>query len=115
MLPAVGQGIIAIQAKSHNYYLKKIIKKINHKKTFDEMVSERAMLKKIGGDCDTAVGGYAKTINGEILLKAELYSDNGLIKYTSKISGKIKSAKKIGLNAGVELLKKAGKNYTRNK
>ena len=38
-----------------------ILKTINHKETYYCIQAERALLEAIGGDCDTAIGGLAKS------------------------------------------------------
>ena len=70
------------------------------------------MLEAIGGDCDTAVGGLAKLLNNRIILKTELFSNDGSKKFEFESSGHFKEAKEIGYKVGKELLKKAGPNFT---
>ena len=72
MLPAVGQGIIAVQVKEDNKKVKLLLEKINDKETFSQAVIERALLKGIGGDCHTKLGAIA-TGNNPITLKAVYY------------------------------------------
>ena len=66
------------------------------------------MLEAIDGDCDTAVGGLAKLLNGKIVLKSELFSNDGSKKFVAESSGSFKEAKELGYKVGKELLKKAG-------
>jgi hydroxymethylbilane synthase len=112
MLPAIGQGAIALQCKKGDKETLEILKSINDKETFYCIQAERALLEAIGGDCDTAIGGLAKILNGKIFLKSELFSNDGKKKYEFKSSGHIKEAKKIGYEVGKELLKKAGSNFS---
>ena len=51
--------------------------KIDDLQTRQCAISERSMLKTIGGDCDTAVGVYANIENQKINLKTELFSEDG--------------------------------------
>ncbi len=60
MMPAIGQGAIALQCKKNDEKTLKILKTINHKETYYCIEAERALLEAIGGDCDTAIGGLAK-------------------------------------------------------
>ena len=55
MLPAVGQGIIAVQCRKNDKFVLNILKKINDKQTNLCAVAERKMLKTIGGNCETAI------------------------------------------------------------
>ena len=59
MLPAIGQGAIALQCRQNDSKILNILKKINDEKSFYCIQAERALLEAIEGDCDTAVGGLA--------------------------------------------------------
>jgi hydroxymethylbilane synthase len=111
MLPAIGQGAIALQCRKDDQKTLHIIKMINDKKSYCCIQAERALLEAIGGDCDTAVGGLAKLLNEKIVLKSELFSNDGNKKFVVENSGHFKEAKEIGYKVGEELLKKAGSDY----
>ena len=112
MLPAIGQGVIALQCKKDDLKTLDILKNINDKDTYCCIQAERALLEAIGGDCDTAIGGLAKLSNNEIFLKSELFSNDGKKKFEFRSSGHFKDAKEIGYKVGKELLKKAGTDFT---
>jgi len=111
MLPAIGQGAIALQCKKDDKKTLNILKAINDKETHYCIQAERALLEAIGGDCDTAIGGLAKLSNDKISLKSELFSNDGKKKFEFQSSGHFRDAKEIGYKVGKELLKKAGSNF----
>ena len=111
MLPCVGQGVIVLQTRKNDQNILNLIHKINDLNTLSRVIAERAMLKTIKGDCDTAVGGLATINNNLITLKSELFSADGKQKFSSKFSGKIDEAKEIGIKVGTELISKAGNTY----
>ena len=111
MLPAVGQGAIALQCRKDDQKTLDIIKNINNEESYYCIEAERALLEAIGGDCDTAVGGLAKLFKGKIVLKSELFSNDGNKKFIVQNSGNFKEAKEIGYKVGEELLKKAGSDF----
>jgi|TARA_B110000438_G_scaffold238122_1_gene235788 hydroxymethylbilane synthase len=113
MLPAVGQGAIALQCKKDDKKTLNILKTINDKETYHCIQAERALLEAIGGDCDTAIGGLAKLSNEKITLKSELFSNDGNKIFLSQSSGSFREAKEIGYKVGEELLKKAGPDFTK--
>ena len=82
MLPALGQGAIAVQCKQADHITLNTIKKINHEETYYCVQAERSLLETIGGDCDTAIGGLAKISNKKIFLKSELFSNDGKKKFS---------------------------------
>ena len=60
MVPAVGQGAIALVVNVKNLRVKEILKKLNDEDTFIEVSCERAFLEALDGSCKTPVGAYAK-------------------------------------------------------
>ena len=49
-IPTAGQGIIAVQCREDDEYVRKVLKKINHKETEVCALAERSFLKTLGGD-----------------------------------------------------------------
>ena len=84
LTPCAGQGIIAIQCRSNDEEIKKILEKINHNETRIIANAEREVLKVLEGDCDTAVGVYAKVVENKIDLTTELFSVDGKKRYFIK-------------------------------
>jgi len=111
MLPAIGQGTIALQCKKDDQKTLDLVKVINDQKTYYCMQAERSLLEAIGGDCDTAIGGLAKLSNDKISLKSELFSNDGKKKFQFQSSGDVREAQEIGYKVGKELLKKAGSDF----
>ncbi|MAJ23424.1 MAG: hydroxymethylbilane synthase [Candidatus Pelagibacter sp.] len=111
MLPAVGQGAIAIQTRKNNFKILDLIKKINHEETFICVNAERALLEAIGGDCDTAVGAIGTIKKNKIFLRSELFSNDGSEKFIAEGSGNFNEAQEIGYRVGKDLLKKAGSKF----
>jgi len=112
VLPAVGQGIIAVQCRK-NDKIQNLLKKINDKKTSICALAERKMLQTIGGDCETAVGGLAEIKNDKLKLRAQLFSDNGEESFEHELNGRDTDALYIGKSVGERLLSLAGKNFSK--
>ena len=115
MLPAVGQGVIAAQCRKEDPYINNLLEKIDHKITRQCALAERSLLKTIGGDCDTAVGGLATIENNELILSAQLFSDDGDKSFTHEIKGNQDDGKNIGKLIGDKLLTLAGNNFVKTK
>jgi hydroxymethylbilane synthase len=115
MLPAVGQGVIAVQCRKEDLHINNLLKKIDHKITRQCAIAERSLLKTIGGDCDTAVGGLATIENNELILSAQLFSDDGEKSFTYNIKGNKDDGKSIGKLIGDKLLALAGNNFIKTK
>jgi len=71
-IPAVGQGVIALQTRKDDNATIDVVAKINHAKTYAQAQVERAFLKGIGGDCHTKLAAHA-TGSNPITLKAMYY------------------------------------------
>ena len=113
ILPAVGQGIIAVQCRKNDGPIKDTIKKINHTETSLCAIAEKKMLQAIGGNCETAVGGLAEITNNNLILKAQLFSDEGDESFDYKFTGCDVDAANIGKAVGEKLLNLAGKKFKR--
>ena len=111
ILPAAGQGIIAVQCRKDDNFILNLITKINDKNTSLCARAERKMLQTIGGNCETAVGGLAEISNNNLKLKAQLFSDSGDESYSYEMTGPEKNASIIGETVGQKLLDLAGEKF----
>ena len=111
IIPSAGQGVIALQCKSDDIFIKKILKKINDYETFNNTLAERNVLKVLEGDCETAVGAISMIKNGNITLEAELFSLDGKERFYCKSSKDIKHAAELGIEIGENLKKQSKGSY----
>ena len=86
IIPSAGQGVIALQCKNDDEFIKNVLKKINDEKTFKSAQAERNVLKVLEGDCETAVGAISLINNENITLEAELFSLDGKERFYCKSS-----------------------------
>ena len=110
ILPAVGQGIIAVQCRKEDN-IRSLIKRINDSDTSLCAIAERKMLQTIGGDCDTAIGGLAEIKNKNLKLRAQLFSDNGKESFEHELTGREADASFIGKSVAEKLLNMAGDKF----
>ena len=111
VLPALGQGIIAVQCNKNDNAVRNLLRNINDIETEVCAKSERAMLQVIRGDCDTAVGGLAIIENNNLKFAAQLFSDSGLKSFEYEMKGKTSEALNIGKSVGEKLLELAGSEF----
>ena len=98
MIPAVGQGIIAIEILNNNHYLYDVCTLLNHRQTWLELQTERGFLETLQGDCRTPMGAIAKICNDKI---------NATFFYAEQDGSDIKIYNDLcSLNDGYELGKK---------
>ncbi len=113
LIPCAGQGIIAIQCRANDNEMKDLLEKINNEDSRILANAEREVLKILEGDCDTAVGVYAKIKNQKINLKTELFSVDGNERYFMNESDEKKSYLSLSKNIGEELKLKSKGSYKR--
>ena len=115
IIPAAGQGVIAAQCRKDDLENLKILEKINDENTKICALTERSLLKTIGGDCHTAVGAYAKIENDNIIIISQLFSDDGLKSFSVTKTGEKKLPEQLGISAGKNLLKQSEGNYKKKR
>ena len=79
IVPAVGQGVIAVVTKK-NENINELITMVNDPKTWVECDCERIFLNALDGSCKTPIGAYAKITNkdpSKILFRFMASSFNG--------------------------------------
>ena len=81
LIPCAGQGIIAIQCKKNDSDIIDLLEKINDVDSRIVANAEREVLKVLEGDCDTAVGVFAKITGENVDLVTELFSVDGKMRY----------------------------------
>lgn len=66
MLPAVGQGVIAVEArKSIPSFLQDVCARINHRATWEALQAERGFLERLNGGCTMPIAALATHIDDD--------------------------------------------------
>ena len=71
-VPSGGQGIIALQTRAESTA---IASAVDHAPTHFCLRAEREFLRLLQGDCDLPVGALALSVNGQIELSAQLFTE----------------------------------------
>ena len=103
MMPAISQGIIAIQSRKENIILNKLLNKITHRKTHLKFQIYRAFVETVNGSCTTPLAANIKIINNKIHAKFLIVNRNGTFIHKTNIIDEIQNSEKIGLKAGLEI------------
>ena len=96
MLPAVGQGAIAIEIRDNDENVAAMIAKLGDLTTRTAITAERAFLRRLEGGCQVPIGGYATVENGEITLTGVVGSLNGVVVFRETITGPADQADALG-------------------
>ena len=111
ILPAVGQGALAVEVRDDNNEIEKIISGLNHNETFLASVTERTFLEILQGGCQVPIGAYSEIKENQITLYGMIASLDGKKIVKNKNTGKLKisECKLIGENLAKTLLQIGGK------
>lgn len=94
IIPAAGQGIIAVQGRKDKDYL--FLDYVNYKTSELCALCERSFVKELNGDCSSPIAAYAEIKNDKLLLRG-LYCKEDEEKFVSdKMEGNINEAEKLG-------------------
>ncbi len=74
MVPAVGQGALAIQIREGEGEIKDIVGKVDHQPTREAVLPERYILSSLGGGCRAPIAAYAKVEGDKISIQG-MYAD----------------------------------------
>jgi hydroxymethylbilane synthase len=77
MLPAVGQGALAIESRTTDTRVAALLAPLNHTRTSIAVRVERAFLATLGGGCSAAVGAYATVLDSHVTLTGMIGSIEG--------------------------------------
>ena len=78
MLPAVGQGSIAIEIVEQRTDIQELLSQLNHSETERAVRAERALMRKLEGGCQVPIGALAQVVNGQIILRGMVASLDGV-------------------------------------
>jgi hydroxymethylbilane synthase len=70
MLPCVGQAAIGIETRVGDERIAAVVAGLNDFNTFQCVTAERALLRGMGGGCQTPIGAYAEVVGADIYLRA---------------------------------------------
>lgn len=94
--PAAGQGALAIVARKDSSK-KNILKELNHKNSYQEIMAEKKVLEVLGVGCQWPLGVCARAQGNELELQTILLTREGELISKHSMRGPISQAEKIGL------------------
>lgn len=98
IIPACGQGIIAIQGKKGQDY--SYLKFLNDKNSEYEAKCERSFVKELNGGCSLPISAFARIKENNIILKGFYADENNYV--IKEVTGNKEDYEKIGINLAKE-------------
>lgn len=108
MLPAVGQGALAVETRANDHSTIALVSSLNHTATQLACASERAFLRALGGGCELPIAGYAVASGNEIVLEGLVADPVGQEVVRGKLTGPTVEAEELGSRLAHQLLKRGG-------
>lgn len=109
-IPAAGQGVMAIEARSADEDTLDLISFLHNKEVASCIQAERAFLAKVGGDCKVPAGIYAvPSGKGDMKVEAFIASPDGENLYRTENGGTIDEAESLGSSIAEKLLDAGGR------
>lgn len=109
-LPSAGQGALGIECRAGNEKILELIMPLKDQITYDCVMAERALCRRLGGGCKVPVAAYAEWQQGILDLRALVANRDGTRILHARREAEAKYADQLGTRLAEELLQQgAGK------
>jgi len=105
-LPAVGQGAVGIEIREDDVELAELLAPLNDDQTRCCVLAERAMSRKLQGNCQVPVAGYAVLEAEELVLTGVVADLEGVRNLRVTLAGSAEKPEVLGAQVAAELLAK---------
>jgi hydroxymethylbilane synthase len=106
VLPAVGQGAVAVEIRADDYETGESVSAINDPDSFTETLAERAFLATLEGGCQVPIASLARIKGQEIQMEGLVTSLDGQRVIRGEMAGNAQNAEQIGRKLALSLLDK---------
>jgi len=110
-LPAVGQGIIAIEAREDDTRTRALLAAIDDRDAATALACERAFLAVLDGSCRTPIAGHATLRDGVLQFRGLIARPDGSEVVETARAGAVADAVALGADAGAELKQRASADF----
>lgn len=109
MLPAVGQGIVAVECPVSAWETRRLLAAIEDAETRSAAEAEREMLWVLNGHCNAPIAGHASIEVSRLTLRGAVISPDGATLIETVREGAIDRPRELGRAVGLDLLDKGAK------
>ncbi|MGP3917703.1 hydroxymethylbilane synthase [Nonomuraea sp. 10N515B] len=105
MVPAVGAGVIGIQARTADSPIMRLLDELNDPATAAHMLAERTMLHMLRGHCNSPIAGHASTTpDGQMSLYGMVFNRDGSAFVRAHLWGNPSDPATLGSRVAADLL-----------
>ena len=113
MLPAAGQGALAVQCRANDEATLALLAPLNCAATQACVTAERSFLQALDGSCRTPIAALATITNNTLFMHGRLLADDGSDMVETRVTCAPNDAEATGRSAGQELGRSAPHLVTR--
>jgi hydroxymethylbilane synthase len=111
MLPAVGQGALAIETRADDDAVRDRLATLHHAASAACVTAERAMLAALDGSCRTPIAGIAELDGDRLWLRGMLLAEDGSAERRAEGTGPVSDPEMLGRDVGERLRLGAGPEF----
>ena len=106
MLPAVGQGIVAVECAVNDWETRRILSLIDDSASHKSADAEREVLWVLNGHCNSPIAGFSTIQGTQMSLTASVLDEAGKLFIEATRTGPANRPRELGRAVGLELLAK---------
>jgi hydroxymethylbilane synthase len=106
MLPAAGQGIVAVECASADWETRRLLSRIDNATAHACADAEREVLWVLNGHCNSPIAGFAEINGAEMSLRASVLDLTGGMIIEASRSGPANRPRELGRAVAFDLLAK---------
>jgi hydroxymethylbilane synthase len=106
MLPAAGQGIVAVECAAHDWQTRRVLSLIDDSAAHRSADAEREVLWILNGHCNSPVAGFSTIDGTQMSLTAAVLDEAGGLFIEASRSGPADRPRELGRAVGLDLLAK---------
>lgn len=103
-LPAVGQGIVVVQARANDDHSQALLKPLHSPASYTQALAERTMNALLGGSCQVPIAGFATLHGNELRLNGLVGTPDGKMLMKASFGGDPSEAQQIGEHVANDLM-----------
>lgn len=103
-LPAAGQGAVGIECRSKDADILQLLAPLNHDKSAEQVLAERAVNRRLEGGCQVPIGCFAVHEGDQLWLRGLVAEPNGREIIRAEIRGPAEQAENLGSTLAEDLL-----------
>jgi len=107
MIPAIGQGVIAVETRADDDEVNALLTPLDHPQTRSAITAERAVLHRLGGGCHVPIAAHADVLPHDpshLILRGMIASPDGARLLSAHVVGPLTEAAALGRHLAEQLL-----------